>query len=655
MPSQEDVNDAAVGREDENLLSTTLPVMPGETEGTVLSRYRLVQKIRDGGMREVWLAEQNEPVRRRVSAKLLKAGMNTCEVIAHFESERQALALMDHPPTRCDGIQLFRIHYWGIALLLFLMGLLGPWLSAPGIAQQAGVPAPEAHTGQGTVVGKRVDSGFAFLGIPYAAAPVGDLRFRPPQPHTPWSKPRSATEYGCICPQLSANGVTGSEDCLFLNVFTPSDAVGDGSARLPVMVWIHGGGYGAGAGSEPLYDPSIIVKMTDTIVVTLNYRLGALGFLAYPALSDEDPDLRSGNYGIEDQQAALVWVQNNIAAFGGDPYNVTVFGESAGGNSVLVNLASPTAAGLFRRAIAESPLYGSALLTLSQASALWGKEVSKALNCPLSGPEGAACLHAAPLQELVAFSQISIEHPFGLFAPVIDGVVLRQSLYTALGRGAFNQVPVIIGSNQDEATLMTAVLYNLNDGPVTAAQYSEVLAEHFGKNAGVVASSYPLRNYPTPSQAVAAVFTDSFFACPTERARAAISHHVPTFGYEFTEPDPVATQGYPATAPGIEMGDAHTFELPYVFGRNGIDDLPDHRAISLSKRVIGYWTNFAVSGDPNEPGRSNAQAKDVTYWPSYSARATALLSVKDHTEVTTAFRSAHQCVLWNHLNPNGLY
>lgn len=540
------------------------------------------------------------------------------------------------------------------AVLLLLVSLLTPRFSQQGMSQTL-AHSPEVRTDEGVVLGKSIDSGFAFLGIPYASAPVGDLRFQPPQPHIPWSTPRSATEYGSICPQLSANGVTGDEDCLFLNVFTPADAIGNGSPRRPVMVWIHGGGYGAGAGNEPLYEPSDIVKLTGTLVVTLNYRLGALGFLAYPALREENPEHRSGNYGIEDQQAALTWVQRNIAAFGGDPNNVTVFGESAGGNSVLVNLASPTAAGLFRHAIAESPLYGARLLTLPQAAALWGKEVSESTNCPLSGTEAAACLRAVPVEKLVAFSQISVERPFGLFAPVVDGFVLKQGLYEAFDKGAFNQIPVIIGSNHDEATLMTAVLYNLNSGPVTTTQYPELLLRHFGKNADLVASSYPLDNYATPSQALAAVFTDSFFACPTERARRAISHHVSTFGYEFDEPDPVAPQGYPATAPEIEMRDAHTFELPYVFGHNGIEALPSQRAISLSTTIIGYWTSFAAKGDPNKTVNSNAAHGEMTYWPSYSASVASLLSLVEHPRVTTAFRSAHQCDLWDHINPAGLY
>jgi para-nitrobenzyl esterase len=213
-------------------------------------------------------------------------------------------------PTKPNG------HRWRSTITVLLVGVLTIWMFQPGIAQQPGTPAPEVRTAQGILVGKRFRSGFAFQGIPYAAAPVGVLRFRPPQPHPPWSMPRSATEDGSVCPQLSANGFTGNEDCLFLNVFAPADAIGNGSAGRSVMVWIHGGGYGAGAGSDQLYDPSVIVEKTGTVVVTINYRLGALGFLAYPALTDEDVDGRSGNYGIEDQQAALAWVQSNIAAFG---------------------------------------------------------------------------------------------------------------------------------------------------------------------------------------------------------------------------------------------------------------------------------------------------------------------------------------------------
>ena len=535
-------------------------------------------------------------------------------------------------------------------------------------AQQVGAAdLPAVQTDRGMVVGKRVGAVDEFLGVPYAAPPVGELRFRPPQPPAPWPVPRQAMDYGSICPQRSAEGVVGHEDCLFLNVFAPAaDAALGRSERRPVMVWIHGGGYNAGAGSEPLYDPSAIVRAAGVVVVTLNYRLGILGFLAHPALNAENGRGISGNYGIEDQQAALAWTRQNIAAFGGDPGRVTIFGESAGGNSVLINLASPTASGLFHRAIAESPLYGAALLPLPTAARLWGGSVSAALGCPPDAPGAAACLRAAPAEELVTLGQNTRERPFGLVAPIIDGVVLTLPLREAFRAGAFNQVPVIIGSNHDEATLLTAVLYNLTEGPVTAEQYPQVLAERFGARHGaLVASDYALARYPTPSQALAAAYTDAFFACPIKRARAALASHVPTYSYEFTEPNPVATQGYPAIATGIDMLDSHTFELPYVFGHNGTEALPDERAKALSGMMIGYWTNFARHGDPNgtedrqgttrSEGGPGSALIGLPSWPRYDADRQDVLSLRDDIQVGADFRSEHQCRFWDEVDPDGLY
>ncbi|MBV9750432.1 MAG: carboxylesterase family protein [Acetobacteraceae bacterium] len=555
------------------------------------------------------------------------------------------------------------------SVTLLIAGVLASNVGAAlGAAAQQGGAAdpPAAQTDRGVVVGKRVGTVDEFLGIPYAAPPVGDLRFRPPQPHAPWPAPRQATDYGSICPQRAAEeGVTtmGHEDCLFLNVFTPNGRL----EQRPVMVWIHGGGYNAGAGSEALYEPSAIVRAAGVVVVTLNYRLGILGFLAHPTLSAEDGRGISGNYGIEDQQAALAWTRRNIAAFGGDPSRVTVFGESAGGNSVLINLASPTASGLFQGAIAESPLFGVALLPLRVAAPLWGGSVSAALGCPPDDPGAAACLRSAPADELVTLSQNTRERPLGFVAPVIDGVVLKQPLREAFRAGAFNRMPVVIGSNHDEATLLTAVLYNLTQGPVTVEQYPQLLAERFGAHNGeLVASAYPLARYPTPSQALAAAYTDAFFACPIERVRAALAFHVLTYGYEFTEPDPVATQGYPPTALGIEMLDSHTFELPYVFGHNGTEPLPDERARTLSETMVRYWTNFAKQGDPNgagdrrgtmitgEGGQGSA-LPGLPSWPIYGADRPAVLSLMDDIQVGADFGSEHQCRFWDDVDPDGLY
>jgi para-nitrobenzyl esterase len=550
------------------------------------------------------------------------------------------------------------------AMLALLVG------AAPVAVQQAGaVDPPSVQTDLGVVVGKREGTVDEFLGIPYAAPPVGNLRFRPPQPHASWPVPRPAMDYRSICSQLSTEGVTGDEDCLFLNVFAPAaDATTSRLKRRPVMVWIHGGGYNTGAGSEALYDPSVIVRAAGVIVVTLNYRLGILGFLAHPALSAEDARGISGNYGLEDQQAALAWTRRNIAAFGGDPGRVTIFGESAGGNSVLINLASPAATMLFNGAIAESPLYGVRLLPLHAAERMWAGTVSAALGCPPDDPGAAACLRAAAVDKLVGLSQNTRERPFGFVAPVIDGVVLKQPLLEAFRSGAFNQVPVVIGSNHDEATLLTAVLYNLALGPVTAEQYPQVLAERFGAGDGaLVASAYPLARYSTPSQALAAAYTAAFFACPIERARTALASHVFTYGYEFTEPNPVATQGYPATAPEIDLLDAHTFELPYVFGHNGTDALPDERAQALSRTMIRYWTNFAKHSDPNTAGERPGGAMTASdggsgftpdalpFWPRYDASGQEVLSLMDDTHIGTDFRSEHQCAFWDEVNPDGVY
>jgi para-nitrobenzyl esterase len=234
-----------------------------------------------------------------------------------------------------------------------------------------------------------------FLGIPYAAPPVGKLRWRPPKDHTRWSAPLDATRFGNHCPQdASVFGTASvSEDCLFLNVFTPNGAASEAnnSHSYPVMVWIHGGALTVGESDD--YVPTKLVQRGDVIVVTINYRLGALGFLAHPALNAESPDHISGNYGIMDQQFALKWVQRNIATFGGDPHNVTIFGESAGGLSVLSHLASPTAAGLFHRGIVESGAYELTLPTLADEES-HGEAFAASVGC---NDQSARCLRSKSL------------------------------------------------------------------------------------------------------------------------------------------------------------------------------------------------------------------------------------------------------------------
>src|SRR4029077_1995782 len=317
-----------------------------------------------------------------------------------------------------------------------------------------------------------------FLGIPYAAPPVGNRRWRPPVHHAPWFEPLDATQFANHCPQPPTPfGIASTtEDCLFLNVFTPDS--GDHRQLRPVMVWIHGGALVTGESND--YDPTAMVQ-DGVIVVTINYRLGALGFLAHPAFAaestdpdrDRDADANSaGNYGLMDQQLALRWVRDNIIFFGGDPSNVTIFGESAGGLSVFSQLVSPPAANLFHKAIVESGAYNLNTQSLATAESA-GTAFATAAGC---SSQTAACLRALPVSTILAN-----ENPAG-YTPNIDGEFLPLSLGTALATGQFHHVPVMQGSNHDEWRLFTALDFDLLGHPIANNEtaYEAALATLLG-------------------------------------------------------------------------------------------------------------------------------------------------------------------------------
>ena len=366
--------------------------------------------------------------------------------------------------------------------------------------------APEVHTAQGDVVG-RFDGLIAeFLGIPYAAPPVGDLRLAPPQPHAAWSAPLDATKYGSPCPQTARlNSPSSDEDCLFLNVFAPAFL----QRNRPVMVFIHGGSFNSGNGGTtaggPDYNGVDIATQSGVVVVTINYRLSILGFLANTGL-DADNGRPSGNYGIQDQQQALRWVRENIAAFGGDPANVTIFGESAGGISVVYHLVSPDSAGLFDRAIIESSDDGASV-PLALAETIYAPIIT-ALGCdPANGT--VACLRALPVSKILAVEQA------GLGAgPILDGRTVPALPTTLFQAGQFNRVPEIAGTNGNEGTYFIAVATNAaHPGtPLSAAEVNATVAADFPAGAARILAAYPLANYSTPAQALAAIATDSFFA-----------------------------------------------------------------------------------------------------------------------------------------------
>jgi len=506
-------------------------------------------------------------------------------------------------------------------------------LAAPGARADRG--APEVETREGAVRGVRAAGVDRFLGIPYAAAPVGDLRWRPPEPHPRWKGVRDATRFGDHCPQgASPFGLASTnEDCLFLNVFMP--AHGDGAEEtgnhLPVMVWFHGGALLVGESDD--YDPVRLVAK-GVIVVTVNYRLGVLGFLAHPAFTAESADHASGNYGLMDQQEALHWVQRNISRFRGDPGRVTIFGESAGGLSVHSHLASPGSAGLFHGAIVESGAYALTQPSLAQAEAQ-GRLVATLLGCI---DQSAACLRAASVPALLsAFAATRVASVI----PDVDGKVLTQSIGAAFAAGHFNRVPVIEGSNHDEWRLFVALNIDLVTGPLTPAQYTFAIAATLGvplATATALSALYPLARFPSPDLALSALGTDAIFACNSRKAARLLAPFVTVHAYEFNDENAPELFLPPVSFP---YGSAHASEIQYLFDVRPTVPAPPLQPAQrrLADAMTTYWTSFARAGTPDSP--------DAPFWPAYDPAADEVQSlVPPSPGVETAFAADHKCAVW---------
>ncbi len=486
--------------------------------------------------------------------------------------------------------------------------------------------APVAQTQNGSITGVEAEGMREFLGIRYAAPPVGDLRWQPPQPVPASLATQNATDYGSFCPQTATPyGVASTnEDCLTLNVFTPDR--GDLS-RLPVMVWIHGGALVVGGSAA--YDPAPLVTQGNVIVVTINYRLGYLGFLAEPGLDAEGH--AAANYGLMDQQFALDWVARNIAGFGGDPRRITIFGESAGGLSVFSNLASPTAHGRFQRAIVESGAYALSIPTLAQAEAQ-GTALGTALGCTGDVP---ACLRQASITQILA------QTPSGV-TTIVDGTILPLSLGAAFESGQFNRVPVVNGTNHDEGRLFVTAQAGL-----TADQYPAAVAAAYGATlAPAILQRYPVENYDQPVLALAAIGTDYTFACPANLATDYLSNYVPVYQYEFADENApqlfLPPSGYP-------FGAAHASELQYLFNLrftlNTSSLSPDQS--ELSRAMVRYWTRFAHSGNPNGRGAAASEAENA--WPVVQEGSDGIQILKPPTPQTGSreqFAADHQCDFW---------
>ncbi|MFE9454125.1 carboxylesterase/lipase family protein [Streptomyces sp. NPDC006739] len=499
------------------------------------------------------------------------------------------------------------------------------WSAAPPTEPARQAAATTVRTHDGLVRGVARDGYRTFEGIPYAAPPVGRLRWAPPHRAAPWSGVRDATRPASACPQLAGEVPGGStdENCLHLNVTTPEGA--RPARPRPVIVWLHGGGFTTGAGSS--YDAHRMVTRGDVVVVTLNYRLGALGFLAHSGLPG------SGTFGLADQQAALRWVRTEIGAFGGDAHHVTLAGESAGGYSVCAQLASPAATGLFDQAIIESgPCTGSPDRPFAPSSA--PLPTARAAGAGLLAKVGCgaardvmACLRRVDVSRLLA-AQDSDQHPAYATA------LLPADPAAAIAAGRFHHVPVLIGNNHDEGNGWAAGIIQAGHR-VAPGTWPDVVAAFFPSpgQAKAIVHEYPVHRTDA-GPVFGAVIGDADFACPTAHTDGLLAAHVPVWRYEFAdEHAPPLTPG----TPPFPLGAPHASELPYLFDLGGRPRDLTTAQYRLADTMIDYWTRFARTSDPNNPSSP--------HW----SRRTVLSLAPDHIAPTGTAYPRHHCAFWNTL------
>ena len=491
--------------------------------------------------------------------------------------------------------------------------LLAAGGAASAAAQTVLDPETPVMVGGGAVRGApaaRNADVIAFKGIPYAAPPVGDLRWRPPQPADGWQGVRDASASGPICIQNGGQDVPQDEDCLLLNVWAPRET----DAPRPVLFWIHGGGYTGGSGSTAIYDGTQLAA-DGAVVVTINYRLNVFGFLAHSALSAESPHGASGNYGLLDMVAALEWVRDNIAAFGGDPGRVTIFGESAGGGAVMSVMLVPDAGGLFHGAIAQSNWITGWDRGLEAAEAQ-GVRVVAALGIAEDTENPLAAMRAAGAADVLAASNADAGSPFmgtgNVWAPNVDGWVIPEDPLAMYRAGRQHTVPLITGLNGNEGSLMTRDM----DVP-DAAAFEAYVRSVYPALAGEMLAHYDASSPPAAKAAVDKVVHDLYFAGPVRaHAEAHAAAGAPTWLYHFTH--------VPPTAWGAALGSHHAAELVYVFGTLTRRDEGGERPLgltpvgdytdtdtALSATMRAYWVQFAATGDPNREG--------LPPWPAFDA------------------------------------
>ncbi|MFF4444085.1 carboxylesterase/lipase family protein [Streptomyces sp. NPDC001502] len=528
------------------------------------------------------------------------------------------------------------------SLLGTALALVALLASAPPAATAAspsgGSPHPVVTVAQGALRGQSRDGAQEFLAVPYAAPPVGDARLRAPAPAPRWHGVREATRQSPACLQFSPFGLSDpaavSEDCLYLDVYRPRTA--RPGARLPVIVWMHGGAYSQGTGTQ--FGGRTMADLTQSVVVSINYRLGQLGYLALPELGRENA-LRSGSFGLMDQLAALRWTRENIGAFGGNPGSVTISGQSAGSGSVCALLAAPPAAGLFHRAVLQSgpcTLLGTPDSADAEGDA---RSFAARAGCTASA-EVAACLRAVSGAALVEAARTLPTR-----GPASGDGLLPVAPAQAIGSGAWNKVPVLIGSTRSEARFFVA----LTQPYLTAEQYTaQILAGH-GAAGPEVLARYPVAKYGSPYLALSAVMTDSTFACHTAWTAQLFAAQVPTYVYEFDDPRSPTLAG--AQVPGLDESNAHSAELAYLHDFTMGERPLTPVQVALGNRMKRYWAAFARFGAPGVAGQ--------TPWPPAGAgagagAATVLTLDPAATRTTTSFGADHSCAFWRTQPPQRL-
>jgi para-nitrobenzyl esterase len=506
-----------------------------------------------------------------------------------------------------------------LAAVMLLTGMAG--------ASSAVDDASIVDTADGPVRGTVTADHRIFQGIPYARPPIGDLRLRAPQPTQPWTNVRDATTPGPWCAQSfvyppgTPVQFTGSEDCLYLNIHVPRRIAGP----LPVMVFLHGGNAGAGSG----YDPRPVTGAGGVIVVTINYRLGALGFLRHASLRDPF----AGNFGLADQQAALRWVRRNIAAFGGDARNVTLWGESYGGFNVCAQLASPVARGLFDKAIVQSAPCGNDLVTRQEADRR-GVRAVEDLGCDRAR-HVAACMRELPVERLSGLpNDVTLQRDIAAGIPWFPTAGTRPLPHQPLDaaqRGHATRVPMIHGGTRDEMRSVVAEEFN---GTLPAEQYADVVGDLYDRDAPKVLARYPLTDYPSSGLALATLMTDEggmVGACSQLSYNDAHTRRGPVYAYEFAEESDQVIGDIP-------LGAHHGIDIPYFFDSY----LPGAPASELTEAqqeladdLISRWTTFARTGRPGQG------------WHTYRPGKALSLSTEQTASVDIA--GEHACEFWRGL------